>query len=102
MRVDRHWLRALPEVQRVRLVGEDVIDEFLKEKTPLRDGRSTCEIEFAIIFDEHRVAGWLEEQHGRGRLARLEQLQVPAPQPRRFVEVPLAESGPTAALSCLQ
>src|SRR3712207_7413791 len=68
MRVNRDLVcRAVREMQRVRFTCEDIVDELLKEEAALRDCLDPVQLQLAVIFHEHRVAGRLQKEDRRVR-----------------------------------
>src|SRR4051812_17598775 len=83
----------------VWIVAEHAFDEPFEKKTAPGDLVSVWQAQLAIVFDEHRVAGWLKEKDGRVLRVPHEQGEVLLAEFRGFVEISLAESGAPATFA---
>ena len=99
MGVDDHMRGSRFEAQRRRLMTEQILHKLLEYKTALGDLLRALELQLAVILRKHRVAGWLQEEDRRIVHVLAEQRQIVLSQPRCFLEVPLAERAPPAALA---
>src|SRR6266850_2116827 len=64
MGVDDDVGRFCVECKSVGIVGEDGVNEALKQEAAKGDILGVRQAELAIIFDEHRVAGGFEKKNG--------------------------------------
>src|SRR5436190_1406252 len=97
MHVKNNFFRARIKLQRPRLAVQQSAEEFLEEKTSSGDFVRVRQVQFTIIFHEHRVACGLKENDGRIIDVLVQQREVMTAQTRDFIEVALAERGAAAA-----
>ncbi len=86
------------ELKRIRLMGEQLLNELLEEEATRGDVLRALQLKFAVILHEHGVARRLQKKDGRGVHVPVQQRQVVLAEPRRLVEVALAEGRPPATL----
>src|ERR1019366_3524804 len=86
------------EPKRIRLMGEQLLNELLEEEATAGNALHPIELELAVILHEHGVARGLQEKDGRGVHVEVQQRQVVLAEPHREVEIALAEGWPPATL----
>ena len=85
--------------QRVGFPVQQVFNKLLEQKTTGGNALGVRQLQFAIILHEHRVTCRFEKNDRRVVLVAVQQREIVASQSRGFVEVALAEGGPSATFS---
>src|SRR5205809_862671 len=101
MGVNRDVTRLGVETERVWFPFQEFFDELFEEMAALRDRLGIGQLQLAIILDEHRVAGWFEEQNGRVRIRSAKKIEIMPPHFASRIEIALAERRPAAAFPVL-
>src|ERR1017187_2976331 len=86
------------EPKRIRLMGEQLLNELFEEEATAGNALHPIQLELAVILHEHGITRWLQEEDGRGVHVQVQQRQVVLAEPHRLVEVALAEGWPPATL----
>ena len=78
MRVDDDVRRFDLELERLRLVAEQLLKELLEEITTLGHALRARQLQLAVVLREHGVTGGFQEQEGRAIHVLIQQRQVVA------------------------
>src|SRR6185503_7709235 len=78
--------------QGVRFTTKQIFNELFEKKTTTSRVRRTIQIQLPIIFGEHRVAGWLEENNWQPGIALVNERKVVRALTGRRSEIALTKS----------
>ena len=67
---ERYKLGEFPDCASAVAACKQIVDEFFEEEAAFRNLLCIVDLQFAIIFLEHRPARWFEENNRRSRLLR--------------------------------
>src|SRR3977135_1028902 len=97
MGVDRDVAGTVVEAESVRLAREQVFDELFEEMASARDRFGIGQFQFAVVLDEHGVAGRFEEQDGGAGVRSAKEIEVMPAHLGSSFEIALTESRTAAA-----
>jgi hypothetical protein len=100
MRVNSNVLVGAFENRKIyRAALSLVFNKLFEQEAPLGDAINPIDAQLTIIFDEHRVAGWFQEQDRSVIVRPIQQIDVRFSKFGCEIQVSLTEGGTSAAFS---
>src|SRR4051812_48288239 len=99
MSVDRNVTGLVVEGQSIRFAIEELLHKLLEEMATARDFLGVGQLQFAIIFNEHRIARRFEKQNRSVAVRAVKPIKIVAAHLARCFEIALTEGGAAATFA---